>query len=138
MKMMEEFMCLGDSVMMFEGCVAGVGDREVIWVSYIFGLWRVTVWKELSYKAEGACLQELSNANNSTWEGCHCLRENEMVTLGTEIYMVRAICGVQLIDTNTWTHGHVLRREDGHVLRRAFDFEVEGQRKKGRLKRTCK
>ena len=27
-------------------------------------------------------------------------------------------------------YGHVLRREDGHVLRRALDFEVEGQRLK--------
>ena len=35
-------------------------------------------------------------------------------------------------------YGHVLRREDGHVLRRALDFEVEGQRKKGRVKRTWK
>ena len=35
-------------------------------------------------------------------------------------------------------HGHVLRREDGHVLRRALDFEVEGQRKKWRLMRTWK
>ena len=35
-------------------------------------------------------------------------------------------------------YGHVLRREDGHVLRRALDFEVEGQRKKGRPKRTWK
>ena len=33
---------------------------------------------------------------------------------------------------------HVLRREGGHIMRRAFDFEVEGQRKKGRLKRTWK
>ena len=33
---------------------------------------------------------------------------------------------------------HVLRRVDGHVLRRALDFEVKGQRKKGRPKRTCK
>ena len=33
--------------------------------------------------------------------------------------------------------GHVLRREDGHVLRRAFNFEVEGQRGhgKGRLRK---
>ena len=29
-------------------------------------------------------------------------------------------------------------REDGHVLRRALNFEVEGQRKNGRLKRTWK
>ena len=32
----------------------------------------------------------------------------------------------------------VLRREDGHVLRRAFDFEVEDQRKKWRPKRMWK
>ena len=31
--------------------------------------------------------------------------------------------------------GHVLRREDDHVLRRALDFKVEGQRKKGMPKR---
>ena len=34
-------------------------------------------------------------------------------------------------------YGHVLR-EDGHVLRRALDFEVGGQRKKGRPKWTWK
>ena len=28
----------------------------------------------------------------------------------------------------------VLRREDGHVLRMALDFEVDGQRKEGRPK----
>ena len=32
----------------------------------------------------------------------------------------------------------MLRREDGHVLRRAFDFEDEGQRKKMRRKKTWK
>ena len=35
-------------------------------------------------------------------------------------------------------YDHVLWREDSHVLRRASDFEVEGQRKKGRPKRTWK
>ena len=72
---------------------------------------------------------------------------------------VRAICGVQLNDRERSTdfmmmlglnesidqlvmansvhwYGHVLRREDGLIIRRALDFEVEGQRKKGRLKRT--
>ena len=34
--------------------------------------------------------------------------------------------------------GDVLRREDGHVLRMALDLEFEGQRMKGRLKRTWK
>ena len=36
------------------------------------------------------------------------------------------------------SYGHVLRNEDGHVLRRALDFEVEGRRKKWRPKRTWK
>ena len=35
-------------------------------------------------------------------------------------------------------HCHVLMREDVHVLRRAWDFEVEGQWKKGTSKRTWK
>ena len=82
--------------------------------------------------------------------------EREMGILRrTDRSMVRAICGVQLKDrkrsidlndtidqlamTNSvrW-YGHVLRREDGHILIRALDFEVESQRKKGRLKGTWK
>ena len=35
-------------------------------------------------------------------------------------------------------HGHVLRREDDHVLRRGLHFEVEGQGQKKRLKRKWK
>ena len=74
--------------------------------------------------------------------------------------MVRVMCGVQLEDRkrsmdlmlmlglNETTYklviansvrwyGHVLRREDGHVMRTLY-FEVEGQRKKVRLKRRWK
>ena len=74
---------------------------------------------------------------------------------------MRAVCGEQVKDRKRTTHymfmlglneiidqlvvansvrwyGHVLRREDGHILRRALGFEVEGQRKKGRLKGTLK
>ena len=35
-------------------------------------------------------------------------------------------------------HGHMLWMEDGYVLRKALDFEVEGHRKKGMRKRTWK
>ena len=35
-------------------------------------------------------------------------------------------------------YGHVLLRENGQVLRRALNFEVEGQKKKGKPKRTWK
>ena len=43
-----------------------------------------------------------------------------------QLAMVNSVC---------W-YGDVLWREDGHALRRALDFEVEGQRKKGWPKRT--
>ena len=39
-----------------------------------------------------------------------------------------------MVNSIHW-YGHVLRREDAHVLRRALHFEVEGQRKKGRLRK---
>ena len=48
--------------------------------------------------------------------------------------LVETIDQLAMADSVHW-YGHVLRREDGHVLRRAFDFEIEGQRKKGRLRR---
>ena len=70
----------------------------------------------------------------------------------TQRSIVRAMCGVQLKDrersmsmmlmlglnkttdqlamaNSVHWYGHVLRREDSHVLRRALDFEVEGQRR---------
>ena len=42
-----------------------------------------------------------------------------------------------MADSVRW-YGHVLRREDGHVLGRAVDFVVEGQRKKGKPRMTWK
>ena len=33
---------------------------------------------------------------------------------------------------------HVLRRDDGHILRKALEFEVKGKRKRGRSKKTWK
>ena len=35
-------------------------------------------------------------------------------------------------------YGHVLSRDDGHVLRKALEFEVKGKRKRGRPKETWK
>ena len=34
--------------------------------------------------------------------------------------------------------GHVLRRDDGHILRKALEFKMMGKRKRGRLKKTWK
>ena len=35
-------------------------------------------------------------------------------------------------------YGHVLRRDDRHVLRKALEFEVKGKRKRGQPKKTSK
>ena len=35
-------------------------------------------------------------------------------------------------------YGHVLRRDDRHVLRKALEFAVKGKRKRGRPKKTWK
>ena len=39
---------------------------------------------------------------------------------------------------NVHWHHHVLRREDGHIMRRALDFEVNVKIKKACLNRTWK
>ena len=75
--------------------------------------------------------------------------------------MVRAMCGAKLVEKKRrevlmemlglketvvqmakangvkW-YGHVLRRDDGHVLRKALEFEVKGKRKRGLPKKTWK
>ena len=115
--------------------------------------------KKVLAEAERNGLPELCKIGDAiygseTW----CLRENEMAILsGTEKVMVRAMCGkklmakkrtedlmemlglketvVQVAKANgvRW-YGHVLRRDDGQVLRKALEFEVRGKRKCGRLK----
>ena len=86
---------------------------------------------------------------SETW----CLRENEMPILRrTERAMVRAMCGAKLMEKKRkenlmemlglketgvqmakangvrW-YRYVLRRDDGHVLRKELEFEVKGKRK---------
>ena len=92
---------------------------------------------------------------SETW----CLSANEMSILRrAERAMVRAMCGVKLMDRKKseellemlgleerveqlarangvrW-YGHVLRREDDDVLRKALEFKVNGTRKRGRPKK---
>ena len=42
-----------------------------------------------------------------------------------------------MVNSVRW-YGNVLRREDGHALRKALDFEFQDQTKKGRPKRSWK
>ena len=79
----------------------------------------------------------------------------------TERAMVRAMCGAKLMEkkrtddlmemlglkeaavqiakaNGVRLYGYVLKRDDGHILRKALEFEVRGKRKRGRLKKTWK
>ena len=60
-----------------------------------------------------------------------------MVATGYKLGLKETIDQLALANSVLW-YGHVLRREDCHVLKRALDFEVECQRKKGRQKKTLK
>jgi len=69
--------------------------------------------------------------------------------------MVREMCGAKLMEKKRmedlmemlglketanrvrW-YRHVLRRDDGHVLRKLLEFEVRGKRKPGQPKKTWK
>ena len=51
--------------------------------------------------------------------------------------LIEAMDHLAMANSVCW-YDHVLRREDGHVLRRILVLEVEIQRKKLRLKRTWK
>ena len=118
--------------------------------------------KRFSLKVQGmvnrSCVRSAMLYGSETW----CLRENVMAILRrTERAMVRAMCGAKLMEKKRtedlmgmlglkekvvqmakangvrW-YGHVLRRDDGHVLRKALEFEVKGKRKRGRPKKTWK
>ena len=43
---------------------------------------------------------------------------------------------IWIINFLFYFYGHVLRRDDGHVLRKALEFEVKGKRKRGRPRKT--
>ena len=55
----------------------------------------------------------------------------EMLGLKETMVQMTKVNGVR------W-YGHVLRRDDGHVLRKALELEVKGKRRRGQPRRTWK
>ena len=118
--------------------------------------------RKFSLKNKGriyqSCVRSAMLYGSETW----CLRENEMAILRrTEKAMMRARCGVKMIEkrrsqelmsllglkdtldglaraTGVRWYGHVLRRDNDDVVRRALDFEVAGRRRGGRPNMTWK
>ena len=157
-KTVRGFCYLGDRVNASGGCEAAVTARARIgWVKFK-ECRELLNSKRFSLKMKGmvyrSCVRSAMLYGSETW----CLRENEMAILRrTERATVRTMCGAKLMDkkriedlmemlelketvvqmakTNgVRRYGHVLRRNDGHVLRKALEFEVKGKRKQGRQK----
>ena len=145
-----EFTYLGDRVNVCEACKAAVHARTR------FGWARSKECNKLSCGKRFPL--RLKMATYKTYirppilYGCEAwhMKEGEMLILRwTEKSMVKAMCGVQLKDrtrskdsmlglnetidqlamvNSVCWYDHVLRREDGDILRRALDFEdIEGQ-----------
>ena len=107
-------------------------------------MWEVNLWEKVFVKNERKIYQSyVSSAmlyGSETW----CLRENKMAILRrTEKAIMRAICGVEIIDKRRSqelvsllglkdTLDGLARASEvrwyGHVLRRALDFKVARRR----------
>ena len=137
------FCYLGDRLNASGGCEAAVTARARIgWVKFR-ECGELLNSKRFLLKVKGmvyrSCVRVAMLYGSETW----CLRENEIAILRrTERAMVRAMCGAKLMEKKRtedlmakgngvrWC-GHVLRRDDGHVLRKALELEVKGKRKRG-------
>ena len=156
------FCYLGDRINASGGCEAAVTARARFgWVKFR-ECGEILHGRRFPLKMKGtfyrSCVRSVMLYGSETW----CLRESEMAILRrTERAMVRAMCGVKLMDKKKtedlmemlgleesvdqlakangvrWL-GHVLRKDDEHVLRKALEFEVDGTRKRGRPKKTWK
>ena len=156
------FCYLGDRVNASGGCEAAVTARARIgWVKFR-ECGELVNSKRFSLKVKGmvyrSCVRVAMLYGSETW----CLRENKIAILRrTERAMVRAMSVAKLMEKKRtedlmemlgWKetvvqmakangvrwYGHVLRRDDGHVLRKALEFEMKGKKKRGRPKKTWK
>ena len=158
----KSFCYLGDRLNASGGSEAAVTARTRIgWLKFR-ECGEVLYGRRFSLKIKGrvyqSCVRSAILYGSETW----CLTEGEVAILRrTERAMLRAMCGVKLMDKKItkelmemlglveslemiakanavrW-YGHVLRREDGNILRKALDLEVMGKRRRGRPKSTWK
>ena len=152
-----EFTYLGDRVSAGGGCeAAAIARTRCGWVK-LRECGKMLYGRRFAQKRKGASYKSYLRPAILYGSEAWCLKQSEMGILRrTERSMVRAMCEVQLKDRKRSTdlmlmiglnktidqlamansarwYGQVLRREDGHIISTP-DFEVEGQRKKGRLK----
>ena len=162
METVKIFCYLGDRLNASGGCEIAVTSRVRIgWMNFrecgelLRGRRFFLRMKGIVYQS---CARSAMLYGSETW----CLRESETAILRrTERAMVKSMCRIKLVDRkNTeelmemlglkktsdrvakangvrW-YGHVIRREDDNILKKAMMMEVNGQRKRGRPKMTWK
>ena len=159
---MKGFCHLGDGLNAGGGCETAVTARvRIRWIKFR-ECGELLLGKRFSLKMKGmvyrSCIKSAMICGSET----RCLRENKVIILRrTERAMVRSMCGVKQVDRkNTddlmkmlglketldkmaqangvrW-YGHVVRRDEERILKKAMMFQVNGQRKRGRPKQTWK
>ena len=160
METVRKFAYLVDRVSAGGGCEASVTERTRCgWVK--FGKCGELLYgRRFRLELKGAVYRSYVRPAILYESEAWCLKESEIEILRKpERSIVRVMCGVQLENRKRSTYlmfvlglsetkdklamansvrwyGHVLGREDGHVLRRTLDFEVDVQSKKGKLERT--
>ena len=156
------FCYLTDRLIASGGCETVVTARVKIGWMKFRECGDLLVGRRFSLKMKGmvyrSCVRSAMLYGSETW----CLRENEMIILRrTERAMVRSMCGVKLVNRkNTedlmkllglketldkmaqangvrWC-GHVVRRDEESILKKAMMLQANGQRKRGRPKQTRK
>ena len=162
METVQEFIYFGDRVSAGGGYEAAVTDRTRCGWAKSMECSGLLYGRRFNLKLKGVVYRSYIRPAIVHGSEAWCLKESEIEILRRmERSMVKAMCGVQLNNRKRSTdlmlmlglntaidqlamansvrlYAHVLRKEDGHVLGRALDFEVEVQKKKGRPKITCK
>ena len=159
---LSKFSHLGDRLNANGGCETVVTARTRIgWIKFR-ECSEMLKGRRFSLKMKGkvckSCVRSAMLYGSEAW----CLREKEMAILRkTERAMIRAMCGVKLLDRrnseelmyilsikesldrmakarSVWWYSHVLRKEDENVIVKALKFEVSGSRGRERPKPTWK
>ena len=70
------------------------------------------------------CVRSAMLYGSETW----CLRESEMAILRRSLRaMVRSMCGVMANVNGVRCYGHVIRKYDDNILKKAMMLEVNGK-----------
>ena len=159
LQVVDQFCYLGETMT----CEAGAETALRTRITTAWGKWReiasLLVNRKIPLRSRVyiycACIRPVMLYGAETWP---TTREMERILRSSDCKMLRYMahlkwedrvtneevmrrCGVEDVisklrrDGLRW-YGHIKRREEGHVLRKALELEVEGGRKAGRPKKT--